>query len=981
MRRLSSHPFFFSSPTLSLLPSAALAQSALEKIDWNAEYNLSWYLEAINAEEAHRRGFTGKDILVGIVDTGLDGDHREFEGRVSPLSRSHDTTDFSDERLPKGYHGTHVTGILGAARDGRGNVGVAYESTLLMSKIPVDMDESTPADVKSFPLIYAAESGAKVISGSYGTNFLVVPLDEEMTPTLELNDLRIFGESLRHAARVNEDAVFVFAAGNEFEVNASGFGFYPLITPENLRGGVFRVVDGEATTDLFNPNTYVYLPPNDPRIADFDLSELHGRLITVVATDRWGHFSGYSNQCGLAWQWCIAAPGGDELMGVGVDDPEAPENMTEILSTQPGDDYSLGSGTSMATPVVAGGAAVLRQAFPYMTGPQIIELILTTARRIGPEQIYGRGMFDLGRAVKGPAYFGDRYFNPAFDVDTKGHDTVWEGDIEGAGRLVKRGDGMLTMLGDNTYEGGTRVLGGGLTLMGSLGSKLAVGRNAVLRGNGRVDADFAIAGHLSPGASDGAIDTIQVSGLAAFTKTSTYHVDVAGKHHDRLQVGGEAILLGGTLEITFWDGQAPVNAPLPVISAEGGVKGRFKRIKTNSASDFLKPSMSYVKGAHLSFQRNDRRFLDLAGTPGERAVAAALDQAQRGKAWKHVVQRDMATARAALGQFSGAIHGAAMTAVIDDSGHVRNAVNDRLRGAFGAAGSAAAPVLAYGPDGTERVAADANRFALWTSAYGGWSSFDGSAGTAALDIESGGALFGGDAPLGDNWRIGLFGGYGKGEYRSATPGSTAEAEGYHLGLYGGGRLGALSLRAGLAHSWLEVETRRGFSLPGVGGAYGAAYDANILQGFAEAGWRIDADPLTFEPFARLAHVHLETKGFRENAGLASLTGRGGTTDTSFGMLGLRTSTTFFLGDTPVELDSTLAWRHAFGDTTPTASPRLDGVPSFEVGGPSFAKNEAVAGAGITVNLSETAALSARYEGRFGKNSHANSISGALKVSF
>ena len=87
----------------------------------------------------------------------------------------------------------------------------------------------------------------------------------------------------------------------------------------------------------------------------------------------------------------------------------------------------------MAAPFVAGAAAVLRQAFPYMTARQVIEVLLTTATEINnqnPESIrdFGHGLINIGRAVKGPIEFGhpslipgnSSIFAPIFAVDTQG---------------------------------------------------------------------------------------------------------------------------------------------------------------------------------------------------------------------------------------------------------------------------------------------------------------------------------------------------------------------------------------------------------------------------------------------------------------------------------------------------------------------------------------------------------------------------------
>jgi len=60
------------------------------------------------------------------------------------------------------------------------------------------------------------------------------------------------------------------------------------------------------------------------------------------------------------------------------------------------------SGTSMASPVVAGAAAVVKSAWPYLTAPKVAEVLFVTATDLGAkgiDPIYGRGLLNLERAL------------------------------------------------------------------------------------------------------------------------------------------------------------------------------------------------------------------------------------------------------------------------------------------------------------------------------------------------------------------------------------------------------------------------------------------------------------------------------------------------------------------------------------------------------------------------------------------------------
>ncbi len=131
--------------------------------------------------------------------------------------------------------------------------------------------------------------------------------------------------------------------------------------------------------------------------------------------------------------------------------------------------YYTISGTSMAAPHVAGAAAVLRQAFPFLTAPQIAQTMFTTATHLGdgpanaPNATFGWGLLNLGKAIDGPGQF-----TSTWTVNTTYNGQAYHGrfanDISGVGGLIKVGLGTLELAGTNTYAGGTAVLGGTLAV-------------------------------------------------------------------------------------------------------------------------------------------------------------------------------------------------------------------------------------------------------------------------------------------------------------------------------------------------------------------------------------------------------------------------------------------------------------------------------------------------------------------------------------
>ena len=92
------------------------------------EYQASSYAVAANAIGAYDLGATGKGIKIGVVDSGINPTLIEFSGRIDPASGDvAGTRGVSDE----GGHGTAVSAVAAAGRNGQNTLGVAFDATIV----------------------------------------------------------------------------------------------------------------------------------------------------------------------------------------------------------------------------------------------------------------------------------------------------------------------------------------------------------------------------------------------------------------------------------------------------------------------------------------------------------------------------------------------------------------------------------------------------------------------------------------------------------------------------------------------------------------------------------------------------------------------------------------------------------------------------------------------------------------------------------
>jgi hypothetical protein len=111
----------------------------------------------------------------------------------------------------------------------------------------------------------------------------------------------------------------------------------------------------------------------------------NNQIIAVGAVDANNRIASFSNRAGDTAAWFLVAPG--------VDIPSA------YLHGQ----YATMSGTSMATPVVSGAAALVKQLWPALRADQIANILFITATDLGApgiDPVYGRGLLNIERALQ-----------------------------------------------------------------------------------------------------------------------------------------------------------------------------------------------------------------------------------------------------------------------------------------------------------------------------------------------------------------------------------------------------------------------------------------------------------------------------------------------------------------------------------------------------------------------------------------------------
>jgi subtilisin family serine protease len=331
---------------------------------------LQWDLPAIKADKAHEKSLGSKKVTVAVIDTGVDDTHPDLapnfdrEASVSCVGGVPNTADGAWRPGPdESDHGTHVAGTIAAAKNGVGVTGVA--PGVKVSGIKVSQPDGffyTEAVVCGF--IWAAEHGVDVTNNSYYTDpwLFNCKNDADQAALVEAH-----ARAIRYAER--KGAVNVAAAGNS-RMDLAADELTDATSPNDTTP-VERVV---------NPRECLDIPTQIPGV------------VTVSALGAKGLKSSYSNY-GLGVV-DISAPGGDATR---YQAPDAPAVDGRILSTLPGGGYGYKAGTSMASPHVAGVAALIKSTHPYASPAVVKGLLYAQADDTActnPYDIDGDGVVD-----------------------------------------------------------------------------------------------------------------------------------------------------------------------------------------------------------------------------------------------------------------------------------------------------------------------------------------------------------------------------------------------------------------------------------------------------------------------------------------------------------------------------------------------------------------------------------------------------------
>ena len=422
---------------------------------------------SIGAEFAYAAGYAGGGMNIGIVDSGFFAGHMREHGSLATNyaigDRYHSveaqggvtgpTPGFYDPTF-NDSHGTHVSGTVGASRDGVGETqptgpvanmhGVAFNADVYLGN-------THKTDGVFYGHLPATATAAQTPDNAYLAN---VYRAVNSAVTANGRPIRLITSSWGSQPNTENYNTYDTPPGSpaSFGLNAA---WRYLSTPDGVadpNGNTVHWLNGAievartGTIVQFTAGNSGYDNPTPRGAAPYFLPELEGRWYTTSGINpgigRTFNADGSVlvpgqqefNRCGVAKWSCLTAPS-----------RSINSTTVQVVNGVPQPRYGSSSGTSMAGPHSAAVLALVMQRFPYLTNTQALYTMFTTARQNNtisdatgaavsnptrgemvqvPDRRNGWNTPNLRDAFKGPG----QLLGP-FDLDTQGYDDVWSNDI------------------------------------------------------------------------------------------------------------------------------------------------------------------------------------------------------------------------------------------------------------------------------------------------------------------------------------------------------------------------------------------------------------------------------------------------------------------------------------------------------------------------------------------------------------------------
>ena len=897
-------------PTAPVKTKPTVTKSA-SSIAWN---DSTFSYNKDNPHNNSNSTFTGSNVKIGIIDVGFqnssfDADlSAKFGSRLSKLT----VPGFTAESTANDDHGIVVADLAAGS-----SAGIAKNATVYA------IDAAKQGDKGVYPKIalemyqVLRNQGITIYNQSFG-------IDEQVTDFNADSASKHYykyaiGTSIVdfYKTEVNNGSLFVWSAGNDSSDKQP-----------TLEGGLPHFESGLQKGWI---NVVALTSKDESKLGDTSWSNL-----TPLSP------------AGVAKNWTVTAVG-------------------DQIFTIKGQNY-IGGGSSFAAPIVTGTAALIKQKYPWMDADLIRQTILSTATDIGTpgvDDVYGWGLLNIDKALKGPALFSKELaLSDNVSINIPNGSYTFSNDISGDAGVIKDGAGDLILSGNSTFTGDTTVNNGRLQVNGVYASSINVRRQAILSTNSAI-----IKNNIK---NDGIMENFgstEVAGNYESLENSRIVTDL----NSNIRVKGKVNLNNSKLEVKpEQNGERKYitsnGIVQNVITSDDKIQGNVTDVNTDemlntkidqtensvSAKVSRKNVLNYVEKLSESdeMQKNTAQNLETA--------FQKLDQDIENGTAENVTQFERKAARlqaltssnraAVLDSLSGQIYASAQALTFQHSQTVNKDLSNRL-------------VMLGTLDNV------GDKFGLWISGLGANGKLKQD-GYGKGDTKVYGGQVGVDKQFGENLILGTALSYSKADVKFDRYGGKSDANNFGISLYG--RLGnkdvPVYLQGRLGVGFVDSDVERDIILSS--NDYTRAkinHNDKVYSGYLETGYDVKNANGDFvvTPFVGLTHDTVVRGSFSEEKSQFGLTADKKNYNQTAALVGLRAGKTVnWKGGSKTTFQGYVTHQRAFNKQDLSFDARYTGLPgaTFKVKGIGLAKNKTWAGVGALTEVNKDFGWYVNYDG-------------------